>query len=108
MIIAAAVVSKKGFYIVWPCAKIAATLTEGMNLVAEYPACASYADGSNLDQVSAVLADLGGGSSVNAGAALNVSFGMALWLAFAVHALGIEIYVSLILFSGKYTLLIYN
>ena len=65
-----------------------------MDLVAAYPACMPYADGSNLDQVSAVLADMGGASAVNAGAALNVNFGMALWLAFALHAVGVEVYVS--------------
>jgi hypothetical protein len=101
MIISAMIISNKGHYAVWPCAKIAATISEDMELVSAYPACASYADGSNLDQVSAVLADMGGASAVNAGAALNVNMGMALWLASAVHALGVEIYVSLPLDSGK-------
>lgn len=86
--------SNKGHYAVWSCAKIAATISKDMDLVLAYPACASYADGSNLDQVSAVLADMGGASAANAGAALNVNFGMALWLAFAVHAVGVEVYVS--------------
>ncbi|UPX16405.1 uncharacterized protein EKO05_0006808 [Ascochyta rabiei] len=95
MIIAAMLVSNKDYYIVWPCAKIAATIADGMDLASEYPACASYADGSNLAQVSAVLADMDGTSSVNAGAALNVNFGMALWLAFAIHAVGIEVYLHL-------------
>lgn len=96
MIIAATIISNQGQYIVWPCVKIANTMPDGMNLVSEYPACASYADGSNLDQVSAVLADINGGTAVNAGAALNMTFGMALWLSFVLHALGIEIYVSLL------------
>ncbi|KAF9695696.1 hypothetical protein EKO04_006616 [Ascochyta lentis] len=95
MIIAATIVSNKGYYIVWPCAKIAATIVEGMDLVSEYPACASYADGSDLAQVSAVLADMNGKSGVNAGAALNINFGMALWLAFMIHAVGIEVYLHL-------------
>lgn len=95
MIIAARIISNKGYYIVWPCAKIADTIAAGLDLVSEYPACAAYANGSNFNQVSAVLADMNGSSAANAGAALNINFGMALWLAFAVHALGIEVYVSI-------------
>ncbi|KAF2625819.1 hypothetical protein BU25DRAFT_396650 [Macroventuria anomochaeta] len=95
MIIAAIVISNKGHHIVWPCAKIADTIADDMDLVSEYPACAAFVDGSNLNQVSAVLADMGGASAANAGAALDMNFGMALWLAFAVHALGIEIYLQL-------------
>ena len=94
MIIGAIVISNKGHYIVWPCAKIADTIANDMDLVSAYPACASYAEGSNLNQVSAVLADMDGASAANVGAALNLNFGMALWLAFAIHAVGIEIYVS--------------
>ncbi|KAF3039390.1 hypothetical protein E8E12_007955 [Didymella heteroderae] len=95
MIISAMIISDKGHYAVWSCAKIAATISKNMDLVPVYPACASYADGSNPDQVSAVLADMGGASAANAGAALNVNFGMALWLAFALHAVGIEVYLHL-------------
>ncbi|KAJ4398910.1 hypothetical protein N0V91_009864 [Didymella pomorum] len=95
MIISAMIISNKGHYAVWPCAKIAATISKDMDLLSAYPACASYADGSNVDQVSAVLADMGGASAVNAGAALNVNFGMALWLAFVIHAVGIEVYLHL-------------
>jgi hypothetical protein len=97
MIISATIISNKGHYAVWSCAKIAATISGNMDLVSAYPACASYADGSNLNQVSAVLADMDGASAANAGAALNVNFGMALWLASAIHAIGVEVYVSPIL-----------
>lgn len=79
---------------VWPCAKIAHTIGDDIDLVSAYPACASYADGSNLDQVSAVLAHMDGASAANAGAGLDLNFGMAIWLAFAIHAVGIEVYVS--------------
>lgn len=99
MIISAVIISNNGHYAVWSCAKIAATISKDTDLVSTYPACASFVDGSNLDQVSAVLADMGGSSPVNAGAALNLSFGMALWLAFAIHVVGVEVYVS---FSTRY------
>lgn len=79
---------------VWSCAKIADTIPSGMDLVSAYPECASYADGSNLDQVSAVLASMSGATAANAGAALNANFGMAIWIASVLHAVGVEIYVS--------------
>lgn len=95
MIISAMIISNKRHYAVWSCAKIAATISKNVDLVSAYPACVSYADHSNLDQVSAVLADMGGASADNAGAALDVNFGMALWLASAIHAVGVEIYASI-------------
>ncbi|KAH6616850.1 hypothetical protein C7974DRAFT_442698 [Boeremia exigua] len=95
MIIAAIVISGKGRYVVWSCANLAYTISPDMDLVAAYPACASFADGSNLEAVSAVLADMDGESGANAGAALDLNFGMALWLATSLHALGVEIYLHL-------------
>lgn len=95
MILSAVITSDRGYYIVWPCAKIVSTLP-GKSLailVQDFPACASYANGSNLEQVAAVSAGFSG-SAANVGAALNVSFGAALWLAFNIHALGVEVYVS--------------
>ena len=101
MITAAVVSSNQGYYTVWTCAKIVSTFSDKslVLLVQDYPSCASYANGSNPDQVAAVSANFAGGSSANVGAALNISFGAALWLAFNIHALGIEVYVSSSLFS---------
>jgi hypothetical protein len=92
MVIIAKLTSDRDYHLVWSCAKIASTLTD-QSLLQDYPSCASYADGSNLAQLSPVSLDLGG-SNANVGAALDVSFGAALWLAFNIHALGIEIYVG--------------
>jgi hypothetical protein len=95
MIIAAKIIAGQGYHIVWTCAKIASTISNNAtSLEQDYPSCASYVDGSNLDAVSAVSADMNG-KAANIGAALNMSFGTALWLAFALHALGVEVYESL-------------
>jgi hypothetical protein len=94
MILATIIISSSGeYYAVWTCAKIEATLPKPSMLLSKYPACAAYADGTNLNEVAAVKADLGGDTGANAGAALGMSFGMALWLAVAIHAIGVEIYV---------------
>lgn len=91
MIIAAQIITKMGtYYAIWPCAKIAYTIPNAQHL---YPECASYFDGSNNNQVALVRAKFDG-SAAEVGAALNVPFGTALWLALAIHAIGVEIYVS--------------
>jgi len=57
-----------------------------------YPLCKT---GLPTDVV-AVKAMLTGSNvqAETAGAALRTSFGMAIWLALAIHAIGVEIYVS--------------
>ncbi|KZM22334.1 uncharacterized protein EKO05_0007943 [Ascochyta rabiei] len=98
MIIAALITSNRGgYYAVWTCAKILSTYPDRSveTLVQDYPSCASWADGSNSSQVAPVPARFAGGSSATVGAALNISFGAALWLAFNLHALGVEIYLAL-------------
>jgi hypothetical protein len=94
MILATMIISKTGaYYAVWTCAKIEATLPKASMLLSKYPGCAAYANGTNIYEVAAVKGDLDGDTGVNAGAALSMSFGAALWLALAIHAVGVEIYV---------------
>lgn len=99
MILSALITSNQGYYAVWSCAKILSTYSDKSMgaLLEDYPSCVPFANGSNPEQVAPVSAGFAGGSSANVGAALNISFGAALWLAFNLHALGIEIYVSIIL-----------
>jgi hypothetical protein len=94
MIIAALIISKDDYFVAWPCAKIETTLDEGSSLLSSYPACAAYANGTNPQEFALVKASMDGPGGGNAGAALNVTFGMALWLAVAIHAIGVEVYVS--------------
>jgi hypothetical protein len=84
--------SNRDYHTVWSCAKVASTLVDPSLLLLEYPACAAYANGTNPAQLVPVTLDFGG-SDASIGAALGVSFGAALWLAFNIHALGVEIYV---------------
>jgi hypothetical protein len=84
--------SKRDYHTVWSCAKVASTLVDPSLLLLEYPACAPYANGTNPAQLVPVTLDFGG-SDASIGAALGVSFGAALWLAFNIHALGVEVYV---------------
>lgn len=94
MIIAAQIISNKGYYSVWPCAKLEYTLGDQAALLRGYPVCASYVNGTNPEQVAMVEANFNAGTE-GVGADLNVNFGMALWLAFALHAFGVELYLHL-------------
>ncbi len=65
-----------------------ATLLNSTALIQAYPAC------SSLDAWVLVKADLNMDSQENQSAALDLTFGMATWIAIAIHAIGIEVYVS--------------
>lgn len=96
--IAALIISSAGghrYYSAQPCDKIAYMLNNDEQAVlSRFPGCTAFLDGSSPDQHVVVAASTRGGSSVEAAAMLNTFFGAALWLALAIHAIGIEIYVS--------------
>ncbi|USP80339.1 uncharacterized protein yc1106_07613 [Curvularia clavata] len=94
-IISAKIIASQGYYVVWTCAKIAATISEDVDLLTSYPSCANYVDGTNPNAVSSVAATFGAGDTASIGATLNVVFGMAIWLSLALHAVGVEIYLRL-------------
>jgi hypothetical protein len=96
MIIAAKIISQmNSYYTVWPCAKILSAYGNAVPAVMKfYPECAAYLNGTSPLQQVTVHASMNAGTPVAAGAALNVSFGMALWVATVIHAVGVEIYVS--------------
>ncbi|KAL6156901.1 hypothetical protein ACJQWK_06740 [Exserohilum turcicum] len=93
--ISAQIIANQGYYIVWTCAKIADTISKDVNLATSYPSCAAYANGTDPEAVSAVAAKFAGGNIATIGAALNVVFGMALWVSLALHAVGVEVYLYL-------------
>ncbi|KAF1808644.1 hypothetical protein P152DRAFT_424575 [Eremomyces bilateralis CBS 781.70] len=68
--------------------------TETEAIASSYSACVPFLDGTNLQQHSAVFATLEAGI-IEVIAVLDISFGMALWLAFIMHAIGIELYIQL-------------
>jgi hypothetical protein len=86
--------SINSYYTSWPCAKIAFVMKSDARTLAAYPGCASYLDGTNPWQEAVVHADFKGEHATEIGAALNMNFGMALWVALIIHAVGVEIYVS--------------
>ena len=77
------------YYDAMPCDKIASFYTSNAELLQNYPNCTSP------ENWAPVRASLNAGSAANAAAALDITFGMALWLALLIHALGIEVYLHL-------------
>ncbi|KAK1624253.1 hypothetical protein BDP81DRAFT_330556 [Colletotrichum phormii] len=94
---AAAVISSIGtYYAARPCDQVAFMVGNMNRTLQLYPACASYFSGENPGQQTIVHADiLNPTSAAEAGVAAGMPFGMALWLALALHAIGIEIYLKL-------------
>lgn len=94
MIISAQIISAAGdFWSVQNCAKLLDVIGDAQTLVEQYPSCSSLVNDGNLKAIAAVNANFGG-SLVELMSAMNVSFGMAGWLATSLHAIGVEVYVS--------------
>jgi hypothetical protein len=94
MIIMASIIgSSNDYFQPRMCAQIDYVLGES-DTRASYPDCDSFYTGKDLDKQVLVKANMGdGGSDMEVGASLGLAFGPALWLAFVIHAVGIEIYV---------------
>lgn len=91
MIITTVVITSIGdYYTSRPCAQLQFA-TKG-DVGAIWPECVAFVNGTNPSQMAVVHADFNG-RSAEIGAALGMSFGMALWLSIAIHAIGIEFYV---------------
>lgn len=96
MILAATIISiSGGYYATMPCGKVDFILNDEKTTVQRYPECAAYYDGSKPDQYAIVPANMSGLDGAQAGAALLLCAGASIWLALVLHAVGVEIYVSI-------------
>ena len=96
MIIAANISSSQGNYFVEPCKKIDYIYKgDEAEVLKSYPGCSAFYDGSNPAASVMAKADMSGSNVVQIVAAMNMTFGGSIWLALALHAVGIEIYVSI-------------
>ncbi|KAF5966494.1 hypothetical protein FCOIX_12485 [Fusarium coicis] len=90
MIISAVAMSKNpSFRLPMQCAKVASFYDDTESLVAKYPTC------QDLNAWVAVQGDMSGEGTENIASALSLGFSMGLWLALAIHAIGIEVYLHL-------------
>lgn len=94
MIISAQILTSLGdFYSLQPCAKLLDVAGSAAQLLEEYPVCTAFTEGGA--STYAVVRVNFGGTASELMAAMNESFGMAGWLALAMHAFGVEVYVCL-------------
>lgn len=93
----AAISSLGGFYMAMPCDKIEWMMGSATRTLAAFPSCASYVDGhgggNGTHGYVAVLANWKG-STPEASAAYDATYGMAHWVALVLHIVGAEVYVS--------------
>ncbi|KAF1994533.1 hypothetical protein P154DRAFT_447338 [Amniculicola lignicola CBS 123094] len=94
MIISAVAISGSNYYVTRPCAVIDFVFKNQDTTLGFYPGCASFYSG-DAEQEVIVRAKMGSGNPVESAAALGLSFAMALWIAGALHAIGVEIYLHL-------------
>ena len=88
MPISSVVISRlPGYYFAQPCRQIESMGGDPT----KYPACVADSDGWTAVKGSLVNAD----GVENAAASLQMTFGMAGWIALALHAIGVEIYLRL-------------
>lgn len=93
MIIAAQIVSQiGGYYDARPCEQIEYIFGSQEEAISAYPDCTPFFNGSDPSKQVAVEANFNG-NPVQLTVALGSNFGSAMWLAFAIHAIGVEIYV---------------
>ncbi|PGH21548.1 hypothetical protein AJ80_03108 [Polytolypa hystricis UAMH7299] len=96
------------YYVVWSCEKIDFTWRMYQvpveYLLLAYPSCsnasssspaAAQGGGPAVDSVAIVKADMDAPDPAQIGANLQLSFGVALWLAMFMHIAGVEIYLRL-------------
>ncbi|KAL1622151.1 hypothetical protein SLS54_005218 [Diplodia seriata] len=96
---ATVVSASRNYFVARPCAQLLFTLAGSeRRLLAAFPECAAYVSGGDAGKHALVRADMGAGGPAGpagVGAALGVGFGMALWLALVLHAVGVEVYLKL-------------
>ena len=94
MIIAAQVTSAIGSYdVIMSCGELE-SMKGYSYLASTYPDCLSSSSTILSDQLRVVRANFGGRKE-ELGASLRLNFGMSIWLALFLHAVGVEIYLSL-------------
>jgi uncharacterized membrane protein len=96
MFIAAQIISifpGRLYYFAQNCGKLAFMAGQD-EIAAKYPACVVNGNFS-ADAYAAVRANFNGDGVEEIASVLNVGFGMALWLALAMHAIGVEVYLHL-------------
>ncbi|KAK6442451.1 hypothetical protein LTR95_001323 [Oleoguttula sp. CCFEE 5521] len=94
MIIGVSIISTlSGWYAARSCVEVDSTFGR-KNTIHFWPECESYYNGTNLEQFVVVQANRNG-KAIEVAAAFGFNFGSSGWLAFWLHAIGVELYLRL-------------
>ena len=94
MIISALIISKIGSYdTIMTCGEIFSIHGSSQAIQRLYPRCSQ--SGFTNNTLAIVQATFENGQPEQIGASLRMSFGMAMWMALFLHAIGVEIYLNL-------------
>ncbi|KAH7033527.1 uncharacterized protein B0I36DRAFT_373727 [Microdochium trichocladiopsis] len=103
IILAIVLPTTDAYYSSQPCEKVAWQMNNPELVQAAYPECADYFNSTAGPQqqeqqqlhVSVLAAFRGARNSAQVMSAFDLSFGSAMWLALAIHAFGVELYLAL-------------
>ncbi|KAK2809697.1 hypothetical protein FQN50_003542 [Emmonsiellopsis sp. PD_5] len=92
MILIATIITTQEYYTARQCAQIDYTIGKNQTLT-NYPDCDAFYSGDDLEKYVLVRAKMDGKgtSAITVGTALGMSFGAALWLSFAIHAIALHL-----------------
>ncbi|KAK2802237.1 hypothetical protein FQN50_007417 [Emmonsiellopsis sp. PD_5] len=92
----------EAYYVAWPCEKIDFTWKQygiPISYLQAYPSCAPPPNGTALPPgyapMAVIKADKNGAEPAQIGANIDVSFGLAMWVALFLHIAGVELYLRL-------------
>ncbi|KAK4187517.1 hypothetical protein QBC35DRAFT_231590 [Podospora australis] len=90
------------YYYAMPCDRVIWGMFGDVNRTLEqYPGCADFFSGTTPGATVAVRATDLGGTVANIAAAYSVSFGPSIWVSLVLHAVAVEVYLSLTPGPGK-------
>ncbi|KAK4120195.1 hypothetical protein N657DRAFT_658546 [Parathielavia appendiculata] len=94
MFLSSLIVSDDGYDVPMPCAKVAAFTGSHQQTLQSFPECDVYFSRQDVNKMVLVPASMTK-NGANTIAIMSMAFGPALWLALALHAVGIEVYLHL-------------
>jgi hypothetical protein len=93
LILSALIISDDGYLVPMTCDRVFKLIGSEQGTLEQHPDCEAYFSHKDPNKAVLVSPTMDGNFS-NVTAALSMTFGASFWLAFTLHAVGVEIYVS--------------
>ncbi|CEL60101.1 hypothetical protein RSOLAG1IB_09350 [Rhizoctonia solani AG-1 IB] len=89
------------YYSLWRCAEVGYVLQSADALAQAYPQCITSSALSNPNNIYVAVHASWREGQLGRGSAIRASYGMALWIAMILHAVGIELYLRMTIRESK-------